>query len=177
MPATTGGSQELQPPAASPCPPPKPVPATSLCPQIAFLQCLQLKIQTLPHPSRDSAPVFLHKTPLWFSLLLVAPSPSSCTGCSQEHSIVLGKGETAAACKAPGGAFWCNTPVNPIEQERARPKGKALWSPASTRHTQSHLQGGEAGYPKIRAHLLVVLISTVDGCQDHCRPPLCGDRA
>lgn len=39
-----------------------------------------------------------------------------------------------------------------------------------------YLQRGEAGDPKTGAHLLVGLVGTVDGREDHCRPPLCGDR-
>lgn len=59
------------------------------------------------------------------------PPPPCCSIAQQlhwlqpGHSIVLGKGETASPCKAPGGVFWCNTPVKPIEQDRDRPEGKA----------------------------------------------------
>lgn len=105
MPASTGGSQEFQPPAASLRSPPKPVPATSLCPQAAFLKRFQLRIQSLPHPSRDPAPIFHHKTPFWLSPLLVAPSLSSCTGCSQDTALFWGRVKQLQPAKPQGEYF------------------------------------------------------------------------
>lgn len=63
------------------------------------------------------------------SLLLHRPAVALSAALQPVHSIVLGKGETASACKAPRGVFWCNIPANPIEQEKGQAKRQSTVKP------------------------------------------------
>jgi len=117
-----------------------PVPSSkSPCPQPP--SALQQPFPGISSSGFGLSPVLGELWPLRFTTKPRFGFPPPCCSITQElrqlqpsHSHVLGKGETAPACKASQGIFWCRRAVSLIEQERDKPKGRAQRKQGAGKH-------------------------------------------